>query len=390
MKLNSMQKKTFNTWNEHTRFSYNKAINLINQDFMNQKQEEDFNLEYFKSTYSTEKIEKRTRNTCYSKIDLRNLIIPVAVNSRTPWVLKTPYSIREGGVFEAYKNYDSAMTNYQNGNIGFFKLGFQSKRNKKWSINIRKENLKFIDSKTLGIYEERTTNFRIKTTEPIPVIENDCKIHYNGRDYYLLVPYTVEKKIGNKNKEWFCSLDPGIRKFQVLYNPEKDTYIKIADRASVRMLDLLKNLDFLLKNPKKNKEKITKLRIKIDNYQKELHSKVVKYLCENYNNILIPKLTKNNDIVKLKRNKKRRTLTKSNVRKMNVLGHCKFVERLKTKVLEYDDVNLRIIGEAYTSQTCISCEVLTKTSKEIFNCKNCNLEIDRDVLGSTNILLFNW
>lgn len=34
----------------------------------------------------------------------------------------------------------------------------------------------------------------------------------------------------------------------------------------------------------------------LENYQKEMHCKVSKYLCESFNNI--PKLTKNNDIVK--------------------------------------------------------------------------------------------
>jgi hypothetical protein len=126
---------------------------------------------------------------------------------------------------------------------------------------------------------------------------------------------STERKIENQTKDWFCALDPGCRKFQVLYNADRDNYIKIGDNASKRMYDLLKYLDFLLKKPKINKKKITNLRIKIENYQKEMHCKISKYLCENFNSILIPKLTKNNDIVKLKRNKKTRTLTKSIVRK---------------------------------------------------------------------------
>ena len=31
-----------------------------------------------------------------------------------------------------------------------------------------------------------------------------------------------------------------------------------------------------------------------------------------------------------------------------------------------------------------------KNGKEIHKCNFCNLQIDRDVLGSTNILLKNW
>lgn len=389
MKLNSIQKKTFNIWNNHSRFSYNKAISFINDGF-NQDYETNFSLEYFKNAYPDKQIEKRSRNTSYSKFDLRNLITPEYVNCKIPWILETPKAVREGAVFEAHKNYETAITNYKNGNIKYFKLGFQTKRNKKWSITIPKTSINIKDPKCIGIYEERTTNFRIKLTEEISNIDNDCKIHFNGKDYYFVTPYKAERKFSDKNKSWFCALDPGIRKFQVLYNPEKDEYIKIADRASERMFDLLKNLDFLLTKPKQNKKKIINLRIKIENYQKELHNKLANYLCENYNNIYIPNLTNNNDLVKLKKKNKHRSLTKSSVRKMNVLGHGKFIKRLKTKVLEYEDVRLNIIGEEYTSQTCINCQTLTKTTKEIFKCKSCKFKIDRDVLGSTNILLFNW
>lgn len=383
IKINSIQKKTFNTWNNHSRLSYNKAINLINESNNNYSE---FNLNYFKEKYPNSKVEKVYVNNKYSKLDLRDLITPVLVNCKSPWVLKTPKAVREGAVFEAYSNYQSALTNYKNGNINHFKLRFQSKKNKKWSLTIPDDSIKIKEPKSIGIYEERTTNFRIRLTEKVKEINNECKIHYNGKDYFFCVPYKPERRIESQSKDWFCALDPGCRKFQVLYNADADNYIKIGDAASKRMYDLLKLLDFLLKKPKINKKKIINLRIKIENYQKEMHCKVSKYLCESFNNILIPKLTKNNDIIKLKKRK----LTKSVVRKMNVLGHCKFIERLKTKAEEYEGVNVKIIGEEYTSQTCLNCKILTKTSKEIFKCKSCNLKIDRDILGSTNILLFNW
>jgi putative transposase len=390
IKINSIQKKTFNKWNDHSRLSYNKAIGLINNNECYDKNTSSFNLNYFKEKYPEEKIKKVSTANYYSKLELRNLITPENVNSKIPWILETPKAVREGAVFEAHKNFKSAITNFSNGNIKHFKLGFQSKKNKKWSIVIPKESINIKDPKVLGIYEERTTNFRIRLTEKIEEINNDCKIHYNGKDYFFCSPYKLEKKLDDKNKNWFCSLDPGIRKFQVIYNADEDEYMKIGDRASIKIYKLLRYLDYLSKNAKKNHSKMVKLRIKIQDLQKELHYKLAKYLCDNFNNIYIPKLTKNNDIIKLKKNKKHRTLNKSNVRKMTLLGHCKFIERLKTKALEYDNVNVRIITEEYTSQTCINCNVRTKTSKEIFKCKNCNLEIDRDVLGSTNILLFNW
>ena len=75
---------------------------------------------------------------------------------------------------------------------------------------------------------------------------------------------------------------------------------------------------------------------------------------------------------------------------MIVLGHCKFVERLKTKAEEFANVQVNIITEEYTSQKCLRCCKNTKVTTEIYKCKNCNFTMDRDFLGSKNILLKNW
>jgi transposase len=74
---------------------------------------------------------------------------------------------------------------------------------------------------------------------------------------------------------------------------------------------------------------------------------------------------------------------------MVLLGHCKFVERLKTKANEYG-ANVSVVTEEYTSQICYNCGLKTKTGMEIFKCKHCKAKMDRDVLGSRNILLKQW
>jgi putative transposase len=150
---------------------------------------------------------------------------------------------------------------------------------------------------------------------------------------------------------------------------------------------MLIHLDNLIsKRKSKNKNLIKKKRRQIQNFQKELHFKSAHYICENFKNIYIPKLTKDNDII----NKEKRKINTKTVRNMVVLGHCKFIERLKTKANLYTNVKVHIITEEYTSQKCLSCSRLTKTSDEIYRCKHCRFTIDRDFLGSTNILLKNW
>jgi len=374
LKLTSIQKKTFKIWSDHSRYSYNKAINFIN----NSSSEKDI---AFRNFYDTK---PENINVFYSEFELRDLITPKEVCSRIPWILQTPKGIREGAVFEAKENLRKCLTNFKNGHINHFKLRFKSKKNSKWTITVPHDSINVYE-KAVGIYEGRTTHFRVRTTEKIGEINSDCMIHFDGLSYFICVPFTVEKKTNSQN--WFAALDPGSRKFQTIYCPDEETYVYLGERASDALYKNLITLDNLLSNKNsKNGLKIKKLRLRIENLQKELHCKSINFLCNSYQNIYIPKLTRNNDIIR----KVRRKLRTKTVRRMVVLGHCKFVERLKTKAEEFTNVKVHIISEEYTSQKCLRCNGLTKTAKEIFNCDFCNLKVDRDILGSTNILLKNW
>jgi len=366
--LNSIQINIISKWNNDCRYSYNKAICLLNDNESN------------RPVYCNTKPENS--NVLYHKTELRDLITPAYTCSRIPWILETPKHIRESGVFEAYKNFKSAITNIKNGHIKYFNMTYKSKKLNTWTIGIPKSALNVYNNGDIGIYEERITNFRIKTTEKIKKINNDCTIHFDGLHYYICVPEEREIKTNNKNN-WICSLDPGNRKFQTIYSPSDDNYTIIGERASNVLYKRLLTLDKLLSKPNKNRLKIKKLRIRISNLQNELHNKTIKFLCENYNEINIPKLTKENDIIK----KSTRKINTKTVRNMSVLGHSMFVEKLKTKANLYNNVVINIVTEEYTSQKCLRCEKLTKTSSETYICSNCKFKIDRDILGSTNILL---
>lgn len=327
------------------------------------------------------KIESRASyGNFYSKFELRNLLVPEEVNSRNPWVFETGSSIRSKAVFEAHKNWKTNVSEVIAGRKRFFNMGFKSKRDLKWTIDLEYANIKTrrdaFNRTEFSLYEE--SGF-IKTTENFQ-INQDCSIHFDGKYYYLLVPYQ-KPFCESKAENFHVALDPGQRKFQVSYSPLGGINI-IGKNASEKIYKLLLLIDKAVS--KKNKNLEVKLRRRVKNLQMELHNKTSHYLCQNFKNIYIPKLTKNNDIVK---NKKLRSKT---IRKMVVLGHCKFVERLKNKASDYRNIKVHEITEEYTSQTCLKCHSRTKTSQEIYKCKTCKFEIDRDILGSRNILLKSW
>lgn len=340
LKLNSLQKSKLNEYSYHYKWCYNKSIGLLNDEY-------------------------------YSKYELRNLIVPEEVNCRNPWIIRTGFQIRANACFEAHQALKTNINLVKQGDKKFFNLKYKRKKTLGWTINISKENIKQVNDKEFGLYER--TMGRINTTEKIPKIEKDCKIQFDGEHYYIIIPIDIEKK-KTVSKEWFCSLDPGVRKFQTVYNPEKEEINYIGDRASTRIYKKILKLDKTTK-----KKEIIKLRNQIKNLQKELHDKTSRYLCNSFNNIYIPKLNKDNDIIK------KHVLHKKTTRNMVLLGHCKFVEKLKTKADEYNDVKILIITEEYTSQTCINCKKRTKTSNEMFECGFCGYTIDRDMLGSINI-----
>ena len=127
LKLNSIQIKTLQMWNYHHRYTYNKTISLLNEGTE-------------RPLYKDVKPENS--NTYYSKLELRNLIVPESCCSRIKWILETPKAIRESAVFESYKNLQSAISNLKNGHIRYFNLRYKSKKLLKWTIGVPKESIK--------------------------------------------------------------------------------------------------------------------------------------------------------------------------------------------------------------------------------------------------------
>jgi len=377
------------------RYLYNKAIGILKGDqicydhsailkkFQEKEEDATLSVKELKELENLKhgEVKKASHGIGYSKFDLKSMIAPEIMSCMSSWLNNTGSSIRSQASFEAHKNWKTNIDLVKSGAKRFFDLRFKKKKEPTWTFNIEHANVKTRDYKNkteFSLYEE---SGYIKTTEQFE-IKNDCKIHFDGLYYYVIVPYSKPLK-ESKADNFFVALDPGVRKFQVAYSPDHQVNM-IGVSASKKIYQLLLMIDNAISS--KNKILETKLRIRIQNLQKELHDKTSRFLCENYRVIYIPKLTSGNDII----NKKLRKIRTKTVRSMVLLAHCAFVEKLKTKALEYTNVKVQIVTEEYTSQTCPKCHTRTKTANEIFKCKSCQFKIDRDILGSRNILLKTW
>jgi len=251
----------------------------------------------------------------------------------------------------------------------------------------------------------------------------ECVLIKNNifKKYYLYIPFEKETKdIDNRHK--VIALDPGEKTFLSFYS--LNSYGKIGDNMRTKIIPMQREIRKLqsaidigknkkgkkLKNKSRLRKKINKKYLKIHNKVHELHKKAAKYLCENYENIILPdfkikpmisnkkeneekeRIRKIEDIEEA--NKERRELKKkikmSNESKfvLERLSHYKFKLYLKAKAEEYKTIVYDVI-ESHTSQACTICGELSKTydKNRIKICDNCNSRIDRDVNGSRNILI---
>ena len=135
----------------------------------------------------------------------------------------------------------------------------------------------------------------------------------------------------------------------------------------------------------KSSKRYSKLKLKIKylyerltNIRKDFLHHVSKYYVTNYDNIVIEDLKPRN---MLKNHKLARVISESMFYTLKVMltYKCKFYGK-----------ELCLVDPKYTSQTCSCCgnqlETKLKLSERIFKCNDCDLEIDRDLNASINIM----
>lgn len=348
--------------------------------------------------YSLDVTAAPRRDEILTKLEARNLLVPNAHTAFVPWLADAPTCIREGAVFEAYKNLQSALTNLAHGNINHFKLGWASKREPKWTLTgIDDGTYKRLSAREFEIFTKYSLG-RIKTTENVPLrLDHEMTIHFDGLWYYACFIESGRVSRPAADRKSIVSCDPGIRTFGTFYDVDNEEYLSVAPDAHLRIDKLLFALDNLMRSKAERTGrfkhlkltssqrtcKIRKLRARIQNLQSELHNKVIKWLTDTYDTVLMPKL----DTRRISAKNNRVLHTKS-VRRMSALAHGKFLARLKTKAIERD-VHVVAPSEAYTTKTCGECFTQNHSigAKKEWQCGKCTSVNFRDINAARNILL---
>lgn len=357
------QKEILSSWFESNRKMYNSTIAKIKEIYKKEKiwilDWKKLRTEYLKPKKAEIVLESRVFNLERKSGKITRKTIPVNLLSNT--------------TKHACSAFKSAISNNHH-----FKIRYRRKNCKSSVMELEKSY--FNKDNLFGnlIYKRDRKLFSIKE------IKKNSFLKKEGDIYTLFVPESVERnKIPNRKKS--VALDPGIRTFMTSYSQNEVS--EFGKECSLKLKEKLERIDFINQNKIRNKKKKLKIqRRKIKHLVDEMHWKTINSLTKNYDSIFLGNLSGkkiiSNDTSKLN------DMTK---RISSSLKFYQFSLRLAFKCQEREN-SFSLIDESYTSKTCSFCgEINDKLGAlKVFDCKNCNSIIDRDINGARNIYIKSY
>ena len=304
------------------------------------------------------------------------------------WDAKNPPNARiaRGAIFEASRNFNSALSNKRNGNIKRFFLKPKTSKDCIYTSYFEDSGCPAFLKGLTGWWKKGRKKITLQE-----IIKDEGLRGFNvqwDRDtnkFWMFIPVKCDNPLFSKTKsenqavdhrKEIISLDTGVRTFQTGYSPDGE----ITHICKGSYMDLVKLLESSDKKTGKAKKKVFQ---RIRNKVSDLHWKTIRFLTQNYKTVIIPSF----DISGMVKGK----LNKQTKRMLYTFSYYQFKEKLLWKA-GLTNTTVFVVDEAYTSKTCGKCGVLNTTlgSSKTFHCKQCSFHCDRDVNGARNILLRNW
>jgi transposase len=352
LNLNNIQSDTVKTWIEGARIIYNITVKYFRKNKL----------------CSLASVRKQIYN-----------LIPSIVKN-----YNIPKHIVDNSISDVIKAHKTSIALIKGGYIKTYQIKYKKITKNKQTIVIEKQDF----SKVKNSFYIKSLN-EINSSTPINNIKYDTRLSYDKlkNKFTLYVPSNKETKIVNNRKNK-CGIDPGNKTFLTCYNPENKC-LKIFNRDKKNKLTKLVKRKIILTKLfnefklKKYKSALLKNNKKIINIVKELHYKSALYLCLNFDEIYLGKLS-----TKAITSNEKSNLCDFEKLYTYAISHFKFSTILKNKCEEYN-VKFKLVDEAFTTRTCGKCAVLNNNvgANRIFNCTKCNIRIDRDLNGARNILI---
>jgi putative transposase len=318
------------------------------------------------------------------------------------------FALRDAAMCDVAKARASAEAALKAGSIEKFTLGFRSKKDRQQSFVVPNRGYKRSGDgfSCFRRFMRDTAGIDpvIKAREPLPeTIAYDARLVLTRLgEWYLCIPVVVdmphalgdESQVPSRLSRRVCSLDPGVRTFQTLYDAD-GALVEVGAGDLARLYRLCKAADDLqsrraaVHGKRRYRMQRAYLRIfeRIRRLVHEVHCKLVCFLVRNYAVVLLPSFDTSRMVVRGQRKLRSKT-----VRAMLTWSHYGFKQRLLNKAYASGgQCQVVICDEAYTSKTCTRCGVVHQKlgGAKVFRCPKCALVIDRDHNGARNILLKN-
>ena len=369
LELTPDQRETLRIWCGVYRWTYNECVRLC---------------------CMTRHVVYRGKNK--TKKDLRSIVAnrSSSIVKDRPWILDVPYDIRDGAIIEFVQNLKTEIAKVKADPSFRFRINFKTRNDSSMSFPLLKKHWKD------GAYFPSFLPGSLKGYEPMPTrLECDAKlVKTRTNDFYACLPTTRPPPIQSPwAYEGSCiALDPGVRTFLTGYDPS-GMILEIAKSDVEKVFNMCYRIDHIMSNvtkAKNHKQRYNRrraacrARTKLQDCIRDLHAKAAKYLCESYEVIFLPKFTTH----KMVRRATRKIRSKT-ARAMLTFAHYKFRQRLIDKARNYENTQVLIVDEAYTSKTCTKCGTINSKlgGNKTFRCPSCSWRGDRDINGARNIYI---
>lgn len=262
-----------------------------------------------------------------------------------PWLLNVGYDIRDDAIKDVLTALKGNFTKVKEGLQKKFEMRFRSKKKQKSEVFYIRSRWVVQEKNTITLHLPKMKKFIFWTgnnTWRGPILM-DCKFQrtWTG-EYYLCIPhaYSVENKDAIKRESLrVCSLDPGVRTFQTIYDPTNQRAYQVAPGDMNRIARLCIGLDKLYS--KRDKAPTSKKRYqytrasrhltqRIRNLANEVHKQLAKHLATQYDFVMIPSFETSQMLKKANRK-----IGAKAARQMATWAHYRFRQRLLFKCRQY-------------------------------------------------------
>jgi putative transposase len=309
------------------------------------------------------------------------------------WVTSVPYTVRDGALVDAV-NARAAYNAKQAKNKNGFHLKFRSLHDPQQSIAVVKAQWARPNGVYSMVFSADALPCDKRYSHLLRDLPHDSRLMRDKHHHYFLcVPIERSSHPRPRRRDRMVAIDPGVRTFLTTY--DQDGLVHEWGKGDhARLYRLAVHVDKLNQRASDRsithrhrygiKKAIGRIYTRIRNLVDDVHRKACKWLCEQYDTILLPAFNASSVV----KQDSRRIHTKS-VRSMLHWSHYRLRQRLLFKASEYPGVNVQVVTEEWTSKTCGRCSAVHHElgSRKRFVCPSCGWSCDRDVNGARNIML---